>query len=301
MNSKLVPALLLLAASPLALAAQPSGNTGNVTRTFSKTIPAAGLTGMKLTARVGTIHITTANTDTVSVKAVAEAGNHMHFIFDWTTGSSSTTKLPADLHLVTRREGTQLVVSLATSASPATTSASPAGSTASPATTSASPAGSTASENDTTSYNITINIGSNSGWKTDWTLVLPARLALDLTLGVGKAKVTGIKGGLRVRIGVGKLHAQLPQGPVNADVGVGNIKTFIATADYGKVKLAAGVGGVKFSVGGHPNDTGYEKQFTAADQHVTGGGKTAYTLKAGVGHVDLALGVKNPPQSNAPD
>ncbi len=293
MHSKLVPALLLLAASPLALAAQPSGNTGNVTRTFNKTIPTVGLTGVKLIAQVGTIHITTANTDTVSVKAVAEAGNHMHFIFDWTTGSSAN-RIPADLHLVTRREGTQLVVSLATSASPA-------GSTASPATTGASPAGSTASENDTTSYNFSINIGSNSGWKTDWTLVLPARLALDLTLGVGKAKVTGVKGGLQARIGVGKLRAQLPQGPVNAVVGVGNIKIFITHADYGKVKLAAGVGDVKFDVDGHPNDTGYKKQFTAADQQVSGHGKTNYTLKAGVGHVDLKLGVKNLPPSHAPD
>ncbi len=279
MNSKLVPALLLLAASPLAFAAQPSGNTGDVTRTFSKTIPAAGLTGVKLTARVGTIRITTTNTDTVSVKTVAEAGNHMHFIFDWTTGSS-TSRMPADLHLVTRREGTRLIVSLATSANPTTTSASPAGSTA--------------SENDTTSYNI--NIGSSSGWKADWTLVLPARLALDLTIGVGRAKVTGVKGGLQAQIGVGKLHAQLPQGPVTAAVGVGNIKIFITNADYGKVKLTAGVGDVKFGVGGHPNDSGYEKHFTAADQQVSGRGKTDYTLKAGVGHVDLKLGVKNLPQ-----
>ncbi len=286
MNSKFIPALLLLAASPLAFAAQPSGNTGDMTRTFSKTIPAVGLTGVKLTAQVGTIRVVTANTDTVSIKAVAESGSHMHFIFDWTTGSS-TTRIPTDLHLVTRREGTRLIVSLATSASPATTSASPAGSTA--------------SGNDTTSYNFNINIGSNSGWKADWTVVLPARLALDLTIGVGKAKVTGVKGGLQAQIGVGKLHAQLPQGPVNATVGVGKIKIFITNANYGKVKLTAGVGDVKFGVGGHPNDSGYEKHFTAADQQVNGRGKTAYTLKAGVGHVDLELGVKNLPQSNAPD
>ncbi len=275
MNSKFIPALLLLAASPLAFAAQPSGNTGDMTRTFSKTIPAVGLTGVKLTAQVGTIRVVTANTDTVNIKAVAESGSHMHFIFDWTTGSS-TTKIPTDLHLVTRREGTQLVVSLATNASTA---------------------GSTASENNTTSF----NIGSNSGWKTDWTLVLPARLALDLTVGVGKAKVTGVKGGLQAHIGVGKLRAQLPQGPVNATIGVGNIKIFITRADYGKVKLTAGVGDVEFDVNGHTSDTGYKKNFTAADQQVSGRGKTDYMLKSGVGHVDLELGVKNLPQSHAPD
>ncbi|MGH8224798.1 MAG: hypothetical protein ACRER1_01410 [Gammaproteobacteria bacterium] len=285
MNSKFVPALLLLAATPLAFAAQSSANKTDATKIFRATAPATGLTGVKLTAGVGTVHVTTSNTDTVSIKATANPGNHMHFIFDWTTGASANA-LPADLHLVTRREGSQLVVSLATDAG------------------SAASAESANSGHDTNRLNInghTYTTDDHSGWKADWTLVLPARLALDLTVGVGKAEISGVGGGVRAKIGVGKLNAQLPQGPMEANVGVGNVKAFIASADYGKVKLTAGVGRVEFDVNGQRNKTGYEKHFTAAEQQVNGGGKTDFTLKAGVGHVDLEIGVKDLPKPNDED
>ncbi|MGH8128802.1 MAG: hypothetical protein ACRETC_10690 [Gammaproteobacteria bacterium] len=285
MNHKLFPALLLLAAAPLALAAQPSTNKTDATKTFSATAPATGLTSVKLTAGVGTVHVTTANTGTVSIKAKAEPGNHMHFIFDWTTGPSANT-LPADLHLVTRREGSQLIISLATGAG------------------SAPAAASADTGHDRTTFNIgghSYNTGDNSGWKADWTLVLPARLALDLTVGVGKAQVGGVSGGVQARIGVGKLNITLPQGPVQANVGVGKINAFVTSADYGNVKLTAGVGHVEFDVNGQRNKTGYEKHFTAAEQKTSGSGKTDYTLKSGVGDVELELGVKNLPKGDDDD
>lgn len=283
MNSKLVPALLLLAAAPLALAAQPSGSSADQARTFNTTASATGLTGVKLTAGVGSIHITTSNTDTVSIKVAAEPGNHMHFIFDWTTGAS-TNMLPAGLHLITRREGSQLVVNLATGAGSA------------PATASAD------TGHDTTTYDIgghTYTAGDNPGWKANWTLVLPVHLALDLRVGVGKAQITGVGGGLRARIGVGKLTVQLPKGPVDANVGVGDVKAFITSADYGNVKLTAGVGHVEFDVNGQRNKDGYQTHFTSAEQQVNGPGKTSYSLKAGVGHVDLEIGARNLPRSSS--
>lgn len=283
MNRTLFPALLVLAATPLAFAAQPSANKAAATKTFSTTTPAAGLTGVKLTAGVGTVHVTTSNADSVRIKVAAEPGNHMHFIFDWTTGPSANT-LPAGLHLVTRREGAQLVVNLATGAG----SAAPA-------------AASADSGHDKTTFNIngrSYTAGDNSGWKTDWTVMLPKRLALDLTLGVGKADVNGVAGGVHAKVGVGKLDIALPQGPINANAGVGKIKAFVASADYGKVKLTAGVGHVEFDVNGQRNKTGYEKHFTAAEQRVDGTGKTAYTLKSGVGDVKLELGVKDLPKAD---
>ncbi len=275
MYCKLATVALLLAASPFAFAAQSSNGNADAAHSFSKTVSAAGLTSIKFDTKVGNIHITAANTDTVSIKATAVPSDHMHFIFDWTIGPSAN-ELPAGLHLVARREGTQLVISLATGA----------GSTAA--------AASADNGHDT----MNINIDGHSNWKTNWTLTLPARLALDLTVGVGKAEVVGLAGGLRANIGVGKLDLQLPQGPVDASVGVGNIKTAITSADYGKVNLTAGVGRIEFDINGRTNGTGYEKHFTSAKQQVNGPGKTDYTLKAGVGHVYLYLGVKNMPKSN---
>lgn len=276
MRSKTVFVAFLLAAPTLALAA-PSGQD-DTTRTFTQTVSAAGLTSVALDATVGDIRVTTADTDTVSIKAAAEPGSRMHFIFDWTTGPAAN-KLPADLHLIAARKGSRLVIGLATAAGTASLPASAA---------SAASAG----------HHIII-IGGNSygsgehSWKADWTLVLPTRLALELNTGVGKATVSGVGGGVQAKIGVGKLDLRLPRGPMDATVGVGNVEAAIGSADYGKVSLAAGVGHVSFEVNGHTIRTGYQHHFTSAEQKLNGPGKTAYKLKAGVGHVNLRLGVKN--------
>lgn len=283
MNPKIVfAAILTLAGAPLPLHAA-TGNA-DTTHTFSQKVSAAGLDGVKLTVNVGEVRVTAADTDTVSIKAQAKPGGHGHFIFDWTTGPS-TNALPADLHLVAERQGTQLVVRLASAEGTAATAAT------------VNPPASASGKHITTltlGGRMTFTEGSNeSDWKADWTLVLPRRLALDLTTGVGSVEINGIAGGLDANIGVGKLSAQLPQGPLNAKVGVGNISASIASADYGPVDLTAGVGDVGFTVNGHKNSTNYEHQFTAASQHLQGPGSTAYTLKAGVGHVALDLGSRD--------
>ena len=296
MNPKIaLAAILALAGAPLPLHAATNNNQSNATRTFSQKLSAAGLDSVKLTVNVGEVRVTTTDTDTVSIKAQAQPGGHGHFIFDWTTGPSANT-LPSDLHLVAERRGTQLVVRLASAAG-----------TANSATT-INPAASASGKSVTTftlGGKMTFTEGGDeSNWKADWTLVLPRRLALDLKTGVGSVEINGIAGGLDADIGVGKLSAQLPQGPLNAKIGVGNISTAIASADYGAVDLTAGVGDIGFTVNGHKNDTNYEHQFTAASQHLDGPGTTAYTLKAGVGHISLDLGSKDmsvPPDNGSDD
>ncbi len=249
------------------------------------TASAAGLTGVKLTAGVGSIHILRRRVRIPwhQGRRGTERQHALHLRLDHRT---LRQLLPAGLHLVTRREGSQLVVSLATGAG------------------SAASASSADSGHKKTTIDVsghTYTTGDNPGWKANWTLVLPVRLALDLTVGVGKAQITGVGGGLRARIGVGKLTAQLPRGPVDANVGVGDVKAFITGADYGTVKLTAGVGHVEFDVNGQRNKTGYTSHFTSAEQQVNGSGKTGYSLKSGVGHVDLEIGVKDLPKSNGND
>ncbi|MGH8427583.1 MAG: hypothetical protein ACRES7_06335 [Gammaproteobacteria bacterium] len=296
MNPKIVlAAILTLAGAPLPLHAATNANdNANTTRTFSQKLSAAGLDGVKLTVNVGDVRVTTADTDTVSITAQAQPGGNGHFIFDWTTGPSANA-VPADLQLVAERQGTQLVVRLASAAGSASSAAT------------VNPAASASGKHIMTftlGGKMTFTDGGDeSGWKADWTLVLPRRLALDLKTGVGSVEINGIAGGLKANIGVGKLSAQLPQGPLNAKVGVGNISAAIASADYSAVDLSAGVGDVGFTVNGHKNSTNYEHQFTAASQHLDGSGTTAYTLKAGVGHVTLDLGSKDMsvPVDDGPD
>ncbi len=270
MYRKLTIAALALTLSPLAVAAQSGKTEAPTVQTFSNTVSAKGLKNIKLTVKVGKIKITANQDDNVIIKTAATAGEDMHFIFDWTTGKSANA-LPSGLHLVTHRDGDTLVVSLEI--------------------------GSHSSDDNTEVINplngsVTVNGHSNPGWKSNWTVSLPAQLALNLIVGVGKASVQGLAGGLKAKIGVGKLNVGLKQGPIDANVGVGDINAEVMSADYGAVDLSAGVGHAEFFVNGQQNTQGFEQHFTASSQKLTGEGKTAYSLKAGVGHIKLSLGVK---------
>lgn len=277
MNRKLIIAALALTASPLAIAGQSGTAKTPAAQTFSNTVDANGLKNVELEVKVGKIRITTAAADKVAIKTQATAGEDMHFIFDWTTGKSANA-LPPGLHLVTRRDGDTLMVSLESDATSAKQE-----NTVEPA---------TADQGSRGLVNINVHGDHSVGWKSIWTVTLPARLALHLKVGVGKATVLGIAGGLDAKIGVGKLDAGLKQGPLEANVGVGDISAEVMNADYGDVHLSAGVGHVEFYVNGQQNMTGFEQHLTASSQKLTGDGKTPYTLKAGVGHIKLKLGVK---------
>lgn len=282
MYRKLTITVAALALSPLAFAAQ-SGKAVNApaVQTFSSAVDANGLKTVKLTVKVGKIKITTNQDDKVMIKTATTAGEDMHFIFDWTTGKSANA-LPPGLHLVTRRDGDTLVVTLES--------------------------GDKSSDNSDvltespSNGSVNVNINSHTpGWKSNWTVSLPARLALKLIVGVGKASVQGLAGGLDAKVGVGKLNVGLTQGPIDANLGVGDINADVMSADYGKTALTAGVGHVEFDVNGQQNTEGFEQHFTASSQKLTGPGKTTYTLKVGVGHIKLRLGVKkivNPDAGN---
>jgi len=277
MYRKLTIAALALTLSPLALAGQAGTTKAPMEQTFSNTQDASGLKNVELEVKVGEIRITTTTADKVAVKTAATAGRNMHFIFDWTTGKSGNA-LPHGLHLVTRRDGDTLMVSLESDETSAKqdNSAEPG----------------TSGNGGQGVLDFHVNGDHSAGWKSNWTVTLPARLALKLKVGVGKATVLGLAGGLDANIGVGKLDAGLKKGPIEANVGVGDINADVMDADYGHIHLSAGVGHVEFYVNGQQNSTGFEQHLTASSQKLTGEGKTPYVLKAGVGHIRLKLGVK---------
>lgn len=277
MYRKLTIAALALTLSPLSLASQAGTTKAPVEQTFSNIQDASGLKNVDLEVKIGQIRITAGSADKVAITAAATANRNMHFIFDWTTGKSGNA-LPRGLHLVTRRDGDTLRVSLESDETSAkqTNTVEPGSST----------------NGDQGPISIHVDGDHSVGWKSNWTVTLPARLALKLKVGVGKATVLGLSGGLNAKIGVGKLAAGLKNGPIEANVGVGDINADVMDADYGNVHLSAGVGHVEFYVNGQQNTTGFEQHLTASSQKLTGGGKTPYTLKAGVGHIKLQLGVK---------
>lgn len=271
MYRKLTIATLALTLAPIAMASQAAHKAPAV-QNFSNTVDAKGLKAVNLEVKAGEVGITTNSSDKIIIKASATAGTeNVHFIFNWTTGKSPNA-LPPGLHLVVHRDNGTLMVSLESDG------------TSPDATMTINPV--------TGSVSVNGNGHSSPGWKSDWTVSLPPRLALDLKVGMGKATVRGLAGGLRAKIGMGELHTWLPQGPIDASVGMGDIKAYVRSSDYGNVDLSAGVGNVEFYVRNQKNSTGFEQHWTASSQKLSGAGKTAYTLKAGMGQIKLNLGDK---------
>lgn len=283
MKSKYIFATLLLAAAPLALAGQPAGqDKPPLTQQFNSTVPATGVSRIKIEVQVGQVRILAAKTESIEIRSVASAShNQMHFIFDWSAGNPEQP-LPQGLHLVTRQQGDTLVVELR---SDEDGSVAPDAGTAN---------GGGDEDKLKTGH-------GPFGWKSDWTVRMPAGIAVDLVLGAGEADIYGLSGGVSANVGAGKLDAQLAKGPLEAKVGAGEVTASVLSADYGSVSLSSGVGNVEFEVRGSPERTGYDRSIIGARQSLTGTGDTAYKLTAGAGQVGLKLGVQKlvPPDSRA--
>ena len=122
----------------------------------------------------------------------------------------------------------------------------------------------------------------------DWTILIPARLVLDVDVKVGKVNVDGITGGLELSVGVGDIRANAPEGRVKGRVGVGDVKVKSSTKSYGYVLLDANVGDTRLSVDGHR--VVYSKPPGAGNRvALDGPGRDSFELKTNVGNAELEI------------
>ena len=119
-----------------------------------------------------------------------------------------------------------------------------------------------------------------------WTIELPARLAVDLDLGVGDVEVRGLAGTLTVDAGVGDVVAEAVSGNVTIDVGVGDATVRAAAADYGSVEGSGGVGDAKLTVRGEKISS---SGFVGKSAEWTGQGEHVIDISMGVGDAEVIL------------
>jgi len=79
----------------------------------------------------------------------------------------------------------------------------------------------------------------------DWTLTLPANLAVAVKVGVGDVVIRQVAGAIRVEVGVGDVRVQELQGQLDAETGVGDIEVRGSWEAVGAVALETGVGDVR--------------------------------------------------------
>ena len=75
-----------------------------------------------------------------------------------------------------------------------------------------------------------------------WEVTVPARLSLDLDVGVGDVKISGVSGGVTLDSGVGDVEMEVSGGDLTIDAGVGDVNISIPVGAVGTVDLDAGVG-----------------------------------------------------------
>lgn len=120
----------------------------------------------------------------------------------------------------------------------------------------------------------------------DWTLTLPAHLALVVELGVGDVEISNIAGGLDLELGVGDANAQVNGGSIDIEVGVGDVTVRGPSAAYRSVEGAAGVGDVRIIADGR-KITG--EGFIAHSAEWRGSGDVNIEAESGVGDIRIVL------------
>jgi hypothetical protein len=119
-----------------------------------------------------------------------------------------------------------------------------------------------------------------------WTLEVPARLALELEIGVGDVEVRHLAGGVDLEAGVGDVVIEVSQGDVLIDVGVGNATVTAPAHAYGRVTSSSGVGDGRLSVGGERIQG---EGFVGHSASWSGQGSHRLEIEVGVGDARVTL------------
>lgn len=119
-----------------------------------------------------------------------------------------------------------------------------------------------------------------------WRIELPARLAVQLDVGVGDVVVEGVSGGVQLDSGVGDVRLTLPGGDVEVDSGVGDVDVRSFAAAYGRVEGSGGVGDAVLRVGDRRIGNG---GFVGSSLEWQGDGPSRIDIDTGVGDVSIRL------------
>lgn len=100
-----------------------------------------------------------------------------------------------------------------------------------------------------------------------WRIKLPAKLELEIDLGVGE------------------IHIEDFTNSLDMDVGVGSIRVDVAAEDYDVIHANAGVGDSRIS--GFSGGTDNERNFISADSYYHGEGDKFMEIELGVGDIEI--------------
>jgi hypothetical protein len=127
---------------------------------------------------------------------------------------------------------------------------------------------------------------SDRRFEENWTIVMPAAVALELEMGVGDLEIAGHYGGIDLEQGVGDSVIRADGGNISVESGVGDVRITAPLAIYGSVEAEAGVGDVTIKAGDR-SITG--EGFVGHSAEWKGGGPATIEAESGVGDIRVVL------------
>ena len=100
-----------------------------------------------------------------------------------------------------------------------------------------------------------------------WRVMMPAKLALEIDMGVGD------------------IHIENFSNSLDMEVGVGSVRVEVADTDYQLIHASAGVGDA--AIRGFANRADNERNFISADAYYHGDGELEIEIELGVGDVEV--------------
>ncbi|PCK30857.1 hypothetical protein [Pseudoalteromonas piscicida] len=120
--------------------------------------------------------------------------------------------------------------------------------------------------NKTSTNKLALEVNSDD-YELSWQVKVPANLALDIEVGVGKIDIDNLNNSADLEVGVGK------------------IKITSTAVDFKEVSLDSGVG--KTAMSGYQNSATSEKSMVGSKTNYTGKGQYSIDAEVGVGNIKL--------------
>lgn len=120
----------------------------------------------------------------------------------------------------------------------------------------------------------------------NWSITIPAAVALELNHGVGDIDIRGADSGVEIDSGVGEVRVEVGKGDISIDLGVGTAVVRALAAAYASAEGAGGVGDARLAIRGERIASG---GFVGHSATWEGDGEFHIEVSVGVGDAVITL------------
>jgi len=144
-------------------------------------------------------------------------------------------------------------------------------------------------ENDGVTYSLDYPGHLDDGdVKQNWTIEIPARMAVKIRMKVGELHLSGISGGVDAKLEVGEVTLKTPRGPIKAVVNVGQIRATSATTQVGNIHMSSSIGDAQLQMPNW-NDNENNRSGLGRTVNVAGKGPDSMDLEVNIGDARLSI------------